>query len=470
MQTADSGVALRQAAQQRTLSIAWASLLFFFALFVGLLTWAGLTVRNVYQEATLTGEATLIVRGPAESLSWRPAQRTIYQGAPDGLVLVEGDSVRTTATAGYGQVATIKLFDASQFDLWAGTELTLETMEVSRWNQDHFRVVMRQNRGYIRYDLAEAQPYDQVQFQVLVGDAVIELTPGGSYSVELRPPARSVLRVDDGLAQEVDVAVRSGSATVIGVDGEAVSLGSRERVTIDAAGSPGLVVPARWDLVRDGGFSQFTEVEYNNTTVADPTRPRSEYWHVYSGPDLPRENQGFFRLAQTCRPPIVNNFCAPNERRVAAWFYRSGGQTSSFTTGIKQELGTQGLGVDISEFPSLRLSLWVRVLYQSLPDTGDRGVECPVMVRLIAKRTTPADPEEQRDYCVFVDEDAVAPMVREPGVTYYPVPLAEWALISFDLREQDKLPDFRYLRSIQIFAQGHDYDSRVTEVSLVGEQ
>ena len=35
-----------------------------------------------------------------------------------------------------------------------------------------------------------------------------------------------------------------------------------------------------------------------------------------------------------------------------------------------------------------------------------------------------------------------------------------------DLRAADWLPDYRFLRSIQIYANGHDYDSRVAEVSI----
>jgi hypothetical protein len=109
-------------------------------------------------------------------------------------------------------------------------------------------------------------------------------------------------------------------------------------------------------------------------------------------------------------------------------------------------------------------------LGQSLRDAGDRGTECPVMIRLVAKRNSPSDPEEQRDVCVYMDADGVPTTVREPGMEYWPVKQAEWAQISFDLRGEQWLPDYRYLRRIQIFAQGHDYDSRVAEVSLVGEQ
>jgi hypothetical protein len=471
MHTFEQNPTARRAAQQRTLSIAWMALIFFFCLFLSLLAWAGLLLRQTYQTAMrpLSDGATVIVRDRAEWVAWRPADRTIYQGADDGQLLAAGDSVRAARSAGYGQVASISLFEQSQLDLWAGAEVTIEAIRTSRWHSGTLEVALRQRAGYVRYDLRPNSTFGQARFTVAVGDATVQLDPGGSYSIDLRAPARSIMRIDGGNPLEADVAVRSGAAVVSGVVGDPVVLHARERVPIDPAGRPGLAVPARWDLVRDGGFSQFGEVEYNNTTLDDPTTPQSQTWKVYSVPDLPPEQRGFFRLAEVCRPPIISG-CVAADQRTAAWFYRSGGQTTSFTTGIKQELGPHGEGVDISEFRSLRFTLWVRVINQSLQDAGDRGSECPVMIRLVAKRISPADPEEQRDFCAFIDKDMVPPSVTEPGMEYYRVPEAEWAKISFDLRDAGKLPEYRYLRSIQIFAQGHDYDSRVTEISLVGEQ
>jgi hypothetical protein len=229
-------------------------------------------------------------------------------------------------------------------------------------------------------------------------------------------------------------------------------------------------VPARWELVRDGGFSQYGELLYNNTTLADLTAPRSDTWQVYGTPELPQENRGYFRLSQICRPPEVNNYCDADERRTAAWFYRVGGQTTGFTTGIEQEFGLNGEGVDISEFRSLKFSFWTRVLGQSLRDVGDRGSECPVMVHLLAKRSSPADPEEERVICIYTSADDQPLGVADPGVRYYRIDRANWHQFSFDLRAADWLPDYRYLRSIQIYANGHDYDSRVAEVSIIGEQ
>lgn len=451
--------------------LAWLTLLGFFLLFVALVAGAGLAVYDVYQTATTGKGATLFVRGPDEAITWRPANRTIYQGAGDRetIPLAEGDAVRVASSAGYGQVASIRLFEDSQLDLWAAAEVALDTLRTSRWHSGTLEVALRQTGGYVRYDIKPNLPYEDRSYTLRVGDATVALEPGGSYSVEMRPQ-RAVERPDGGNLLAVDVAVRSGSARVYGAGGSVVFLRERERVMVDAAGNPGLAVPARWELVRDGGFSQFTELEYNNTTSADPTLPQSDSWRVFGTPPLPPDQQGYFRLSEICKPPAANNYCAAADRRTAAWLYRAGDQVTGFTTGAEQELGADRQGVDISEYRTLRLNLWARVLYQSLNDAGDRGSECPVMLRLVVKRTSPADPEEERVICVYHDADGVPPTVTEPGVKYVAVNLAEWAQLSFDLRAAEWLPDYRYLRSIQIFANGHDYDSRIADVSIVGEQ
>ncbi len=463
---------LPSSAQRRTLRIAWLTLLGFFSVFLLLVGWMVYTGRQFYLSATDMRDATLVVRGPTEWVSWQPANRSIFQGIRDKQVIGEGDSVRIVTKAGYGQIASIRLFDESQFDLWAGADLRLDMLQTTRWS-DHFQdVTIRQSGGYVRYDLRVGQPYRQVRFRVLVGDAVIDLTPGGSYSVAIQPPTRMAQVTPGAVIQPftVDVAVRSGHATVNGVHSSRVVLDTRQRVEIDQTGLPGLAVPARWEIIRDGGFSQFNEAEYNNTTSNEPTLLRSNSWQVYSGPPLPAEQQGFFRLSSICKPPTVDNTCTPRDRRTAAWFYRAGGQTSGFTTGVRQQLGQDGGGVDISEYRTLTFSLWTRVIAQSIEDVGDRGTECPVMIRILGRQTSPDDPDQERVVCIYTDANTRPPRVRADDMLYRPVPKATWIFFKFNLRDLDWLPDYRYLQAIQIYANGHDYNSMVADVSLIGEQ
>lgn len=456
--------------QQKTLRLAWAALVGFFLLFVLLVGWASVLGYRFVVEATDPRDATLIVRGPADWIAWQPANRTIFQGVADQQLIGEGDTVRIVSSAGYGQVASLKLFEESQLDLWAGAELRLDSLRTTRWNDRRLEVALRQTGGYVRYDIEQPGAYAEVRYTVAIGKAAVELSPGGSYSIELRRPQRQVQLVDTPDPLVADVAVRSGRAVISGPGGLHVILTERQRVEIDPAGVQYPVVPARWELIRDGGFSQFNEVEYNNTTRQDdPTLPRADSWQIYSGPRLPPEESGYFRLRQVCRPPEQLG-CGPGDLRTAAWFYRTGGQTRSFTTGIEQQFGPDGAGIDISEYPTLVLSLWVQIVDQSLEDVGDLGTECPVMIRLLARRTSPADPDQQRVICVYTDANNIAPRVTSDEVFYIQLKPGEWRDIRIDLREPIWLPDYRYLRSIQIFAQGHDYDSRVTAISLVGEQ
>jgi hypothetical protein len=120
---------------QITMRLAWLTLVLAFAVFLAA---AGTTLNNLwqwYQSADDPRESVLVLRSQPEGLSFRPAGRTVFQGVTDGQPVLEGETVRALPTAGYGQVATLKVFDGSQFDLWAGSSLDVETLRTSRWHQ-----------------------------------------------------------------------------------------------------------------------------------------------------------------------------------------------------------------------------------------------------------------------------------------------------------------------------------------------
>jgi hypothetical protein len=461
-------------AQQRTLRLAWSVLLGFFALFIGLFAWVVATGWRFYVDATDVQPSTLIIRDNADLVTWQPCGRTIFQGAVDQQELSPCDVVRIATTAGYGQAATIELFDRSTLDLWAGTDLTFVRAETTRWNNRLQQITLRQSGGYVRYDLRADQAYQQVRFIVEASNARIQLQPGGSYSIELRPTRRlfQALNAEGDLVSAnivADVAVRSGRAWIYDSTGNVTQLVERQRVEISPNGRPEPAIPARWELIADGSFTQFNEAEYNNTTLLDqPGLPKSTTWQVYSGGAAGTPG-GYFRLGPTCRPPQTNFTCDLVDRRTAAWFYRSGGQTASFITGIRQNFGVNGEGLDISEYRSLAFSAWVRVLGQSLEGTGVQGSECPVMIRFLGKRNDPTDDEHERVLCAFSISEGSS-FVQAPGLIYRPLEPYGWYQITFDLRDAEWFPDYRYLRGIQIYANGHDYDVRVAELSLIGEQ
>jgi hypothetical protein len=461
--------------RQRTLRLAWVTILLGFLVNCTILLSVGYAVWSYRTYAMTLRTATLIVRTPMDLVTWQRKAHSIFEKANDGQSLEEGDRVAIASSAGYGQVATIRLFDQSTIDMWAKADLQLKTLKTSQWNNREQVVELFQRDGYIRYDLRGDQPYETNRFLVEVGGARVKFAPGGSYSIESRPIERRIVVSGETRFEPtiIDVAVRAGSATIY-QDEREVTIVAGQRVLIDSMGTPVAPLPAVWELIRDGSFSQYTEKEYNNTTVTDqPTLPKAHTWQVYSGP-AEAGASGFFRIAHGCAPQSYytnDETCPPSEDNTAAWFFRQSGETTGFTTGVIQKLGPQNKGIDISEYRSLVFSAWVRILHQSVPLAGERGTECPIMVRFVVKEHQPTDPEQERVVCAYINHhphDPTATLERAPGITYYEIAPHEWFHLQIELRDDEWLPEARYLRSIEVYANGHDYDSRATDISLIG--
>jgi hypothetical protein len=452
---------------------AWMIVLGAFILFCVLgssFSYAGMRYRNNATTAPRPG-AHLVVRSPdfADSITWTERGTTNPRVAADGQELNEGDTVAIPRTEGspFGQMATLRLFDQTQLDLWAGVDLTLATLQTSRWSGLLEEVELVQRNGYARYDLEGDQPFTQVVYRVRVGDASgaeVLLTPGGSYSIDIRPATKPTMLLGSDAAPLVaDVAVRRGEARVRGGGGSA-TVRAGEKVALDAGGLPSLPVPARWELVVDSRFGDYTEAQYNNTTMLDPRLKRSGAWQVTSQAAVEGDTpNGFFKITSYCPPLGSTGDCAPQQRINAANLFRAGGQTTSFITGVRQPVGR-----DVSEYRSLQLSLKLRVLNQSLSVGGVAGTECPVLVKLIYKNVSPADDASQLVYCFFYRDDA-GEEVRAPEIQYQQVKQFEWFAFNKELRGNE-LANARYIQEIQIYASGHDYNAEVTDISLIGSQ
>lgn len=455
-----------------TLRISWVLLTVSFLLFCVLLggTFYGLLLYRA--NALEMREATLIVRSPVEQITWQRCGRTVFERVQDGQQVQPCDRVRVDRSAGYGQAATLRLFDQSTFDLWAGADVQLDQLDTSRWNANRQVVRLHQYGGYVRYDLRAPQMYAQVSFEVQIYDTRIELAPGGSYSVAMQPGERTVQYIAD-VAQRVntiDVAVRDGTA-VVRSGGQQVTLAPGQRITVDLGGGLSPVLPAQWQLIRDSTFAEFSEIEYNNTTIPpaqQPLLPRADSWQVFSGPA--GESPGFFQIVRVCPFEGAAQACTPADAVPAARFIRTGGQTQSFVTGIRQTLGYDQAGIDISEYPGLLFSIQLRVSDQAPDLAGERGSECPVMVRFLHKRSSPLDAEQERVVCLYSSTTPDAVPQRAPGIIYIAVARDQWYTLTVDLRSPGWIPEARYLRSVEVYANGHDYDAQITRVSLLGLQ
>jgi hypothetical protein len=229
-------------------------------------------------------------------------------------------------------------------------------------------------------------------------------------------------------------------------------------VQVDRAGVLSAPLPARWQLIRDGDFGDYTQEEYNRGSAT---------WTVAAPPKLPANEQpGAFAVAGGCRPESPDLCLRPADRTTIGQFRREGGQQAQFITAIAQPLD-----VDVSEYTrSLRFSAWTRVLTQTVEGAGIDGTECPIMITFAYKKTAPGDSRQEQTSCVYTSTAEPDAAVKQGYIRYYRIPRFEWTHLQIELRDIADLKEVRYLEEIRLEARGHDYLAEITGVSLVGTE
>jgi hypothetical protein len=376
--------------------------------------------------------------------------------------------VQAVPDAGYGQVASIKLPDQTQVDMWAhptGADLTLQKYMASRWSKDLQIVEFKQSAGYARYDIPskDSSQYADVQYSVVISKTNLvnlNLAPGGSYSVYVphTEDNRRVALTDAGDPLMAEVAVRAGSVDVR-TTGGVVIVHPGEKIQIDSDGKASAAVPARWELIRNGKLADWPDGAQSDITGAWSTRTITT-----DNTATEQELVAAFSIKHRCGP-IGSDSCATVAN--VGQFSRQGGQSKSFGISIWQTLD-----LDVSEYPSLQLQFWVRIVNQSIAKAGEQGTECPMTIWLKYKHKSPSDSEQNRYFCVYVDETAADLPRDQRGSEFIYTPVHEdtWLPLTYELRNHASLKDAYYLQSITIFANGHDYLSEISDISLLATQ
>lgn len=377
-------------------------------------------------------------------------------------VLNEGESVKTRREAGYGPVASLVLPDQSHIQLWAspdGADLTLQRYQVTQWNNRQQIVELVQHAGYVRYDIADAQPYQEVVYEVQTDtNTRIRLKQGGSYSIFI--PGNTQRLVDaHGTPLMLEIAVRSGTATISHAYRQQV-LNAHEKIQLNVAGTLSEPISANWELIADGDFGQY---QRQNQYLRE-----SQTWQRDWTPNVPgmtvTELNGDFSVVKTCRPQNPD-LCLPEQQVYIGQFRRTGNQTRPFTTGI-----FQNLEADVSEYTSLHLRGWVRVLNQSVEGAGAQGSECPLLIWLKYKPTSPTDQEQDRFFCIYSVDNGSNNLPDLQNIRYLAIPRFQWYYLDIELRDDSLIKQARYLQVLRVEARGHDYLTEVTGLSLVGTQ
>jgi hypothetical protein len=396
--------------------VAWLVLSLAFAVFLALCGTSAAAAYFYRTTATEDRPAKLeLIDG--DSVFVREQGYTDWRQANNGMAINEGDSVRT----GNSSRALVTLFDSSTVLMSRNTEINFTELKTSRYISRAKYLKYSQPQGSTRIGVAMLEDYSSSTFEVTTPHSrVILQEPGGSYLVEVEPTSeKPYTRVE----------ARRGMAYVIG-QGATVSVGEEEKTIVNAGSTPASPTSAQRELLANSTFTK----NLNHWTEV----------HDHGG------DSGDVNGTVTLSPAD-----AGGKQVQAVEFKRTGGNLDYASTGIHQEVNA-----DVVDFINLRLKLDAKIIYQSLSGGGSQSTEYPLMVRVKYLDSNGNAQERYRGF-FYQNED------NNPTKEGQLVEQNIWQTLQLDLR--DLSPSPVYIKSLDIFAAGHDYDSLIANVSLSGD-
>lgn len=344
----------------------------------------------------------------------------------------EGDTLRTEEATRI----LLTLWDGSTVEVFERTQLDIVELRTTQYISRAKTVTLRATRGLVRVALAPGD-YSRSRFQVLSGDATVLMTEGGvstgggSFLVDVTngPDGESIAAVRASVRRGVG-AVRVGDREV--------RLNANEQTIVPAGGPPGPPSAARRDLVANGTFA------------ADPAVPRQRF-APWLDTSTPGQADGPFGVLTSVSDTIDGR--AVNALEI----YRSTDSTDPAITGLRQPLN-----VTVADFASLELTADVKVIEQNLPGGGVAGSEYPLIVRVDYRDASGASKSRIWGFYVLPD-----PAAKNPPNGQF-LTAGEWFPLRVDLRGLTPQPV--RLESIEVYASGHGYRARVTNVAIIGTE
>ena len=387
--------------------VAWAILLASFFVFCALAVAIPLAIRWWVINAEDSHEVTLEVISGTVLVRDKGFPPDV--GVTSERKVPEGSVIRTDANS----KALLTFFDDSRVTIFPSSEVRLIKARSPSFDLSPRpnTITVEQNAGRIRVGpaLPTSRPTD---WQVITPHSQISLSEG-SYSVMVSNEAS-------------EIAVRRGEATVEAKD-RRTSLPLGKRVVVALGEGPSDLLPAAHNLIINDDFSRglFGWRTYPTSAPEGLERGEAEV--------------------------------ATFEGRQVLRLYRPGEDTVHTEAGIIQEVDQ-----DVSDYLSLQLRLDVRVNSHSLGGGGYLSSEYPVIVRI--------DYEDEYGsaahwyhgfYCQNIHNNKTLNGEEIRCGVWYPYE-------ETNLLEILEPPPF-YIRSVQIYASGWNYDSLVAEIGLLVE-
>ncbi|TME92782.1 MAG: hypothetical protein E6I52_25145 [Chloroflexi bacterium] len=311
--------------------------------------------------------------------------------------------------------ADLQFFDDSKIKMLGGSSVELTRMEVGRFIKQH-SLLLTQTGGPIRYTTS-GSPMD-----VLVPKGLVQLAAHGDYTIWLDGDVTRVL-------------VYGGEARV-SAGGVTVPVTDAPRTEIDGEGPAQTPADRQFPILLNSDFSK----RYDNWQAWD---------EGVGQPNSPLDVNGQRFLV-----------AGPDDGSIALRVYRESVKAEHGETGLVQKLNQQ-----VSGFRHLWLKAMVRLDYADLSGGGTLGSEYPMMLQV--KYEAPGEntliPWVVGLYYSNQDNRKVPEGV---GMQW---PQGEWKAYSVDLMDTEPSNVPYRLIEFAVMGQGHSYDARIANISLVGD-
>ncbi|MFH1486197.1 MAG: FecR family protein [Chloroflexota bacterium] len=332
-----------------------------------------------------------------------------WVSADQNMVLVEGDSVRTDQTS----QALLTLFDNSTVLLFSGSELQIVKIASAKFEPLRESVVIHQVRGKAHIGVAIPTGSEK-HFEITTPQSSM-LLKEGSFSVTVNDKS-SQLRVQER------------GAAIVSSTSDTIELQANQRVEVLEGGIMGSQQAAKEELIFNGDFSQGLAGWRAGNELGFP-----------EGQDVEGE-----------AVPVLE------DGHTAVRFSRHGSKGTHCETYVYKEIDR-----DVSDLSTLRLSLKLKLIYQSLSGGGYMGSEYPLIVRIDYKS---AGAETFHVYGFYYQNEA-----RNRTDNGVLLPQNVWQQYTVPENLMTLVPRPRQIISVQVIASGWDYESVLGNISLQGE-
>ncbi len=411
--------------------LAWTVLLSAFTVFCLLITLVPFSGRWWVQHAareqviTMTSSGTVQVTRPG-----RGTAEVNLADIPLGSTIVTDPGAQASLTFATAQGQE----DLVSLTIYGNTALQITQADTPRfsWGINPNRINVRVISGRVRAILSSGTTYPTAIRLFSNPEAVTVLNqPGGNVLIE----------VTTGLTS---VTVREGEATVVAqARSEAILVPAGQRTEVTDQPTALMLLPAERNLITNGDFRQ----------------PLTTGW-LTEIRNTPNDITGTINIVDL------------SGGRQAVNFFRPG--TNWGEVAIVQELNR-----DVTDYTSLHLQMDVRINFQDLWNCGERGSECPLMVKIKYIDTQGALQEWVKGYFYkFTDNPGIlAPLIcvecPPPTSGHEQVAPAQWQTVdSGNLLQifRDAGIPATIIKSITFTSSGHAFDSNLTEVQLLASE